>query len=1022
MELFVIAIAAIALGAPITAMFIGATLWSRVSELRAQLATLAARVDMHSTAGGMLDSRVAAIEAALPGMADARAHSEADRRRSSLAKIARSLAASALPVAPPVEAAPHPDAGEAPEPPVPPSDATQPREGLHSGQTTPFGEAKPLHPTVEGTPGEAPPVETKPVATPPMSAPAGVEPTASKPTATPIAWEQWLGVRGAAALGAAVLILAGIYFFQYSIERGLIGPGLRVTLGALAGAGCIAGAERFVRQRHALLANCLVGAGVALSYLSAWAASAQFALVSHYVAGVAMIGITGLCCWLSVRRASAAIAIFGLLGGFATPVLLSRGADSPIALFSYLLLLDAALLYVAHVQRWPLLAVMSLVGTAAYQSLWIAGSMGPERVGWGMMLCVGFGVVFAVASTSRVEAPRLEPGWGLTRAAAVLLPFGFAFYAGIASSLEVGLAELCAYLGVLLVGAWVVARRDEVPWIGLSGTCAALGVMGAWLLVHPVDAFAVIAFVGLGAVVHAFAELEARRGEISSETALAGVAWNAGAMLVTALAAASAAPIGPWLAGWLALALLGLRLTKIAARPWLALPHGAAAGLGIIALAVGHHEAPSGVALQIFAGALIVAAALHGASRLADRATTTAASALAIFVLAALAVPSWLGAGAHTAALLIASAIAIAGARRHGGPAWLVIANLAAIAAATAGFLHRADAASAYLAHALIALLFVAAPLLLDREARGEARNWRPGALAAVFALVPMVWLHEELFGPAHLGATPMALALLPLGLLLLLGRLGPEGNERRRAATTLGAVAVLLITVALPLELTQEGLTIALAIEALALLALWRRFDHSGLKYAALALFGAVVFRLLQVPEVIDYHPRSDLPIVNWLATTYLVPALCLGLGVLCLRDREAARLRPWERTVGTPLLAAAALVVVFVWLNLTIVDAFADAPRLSLAFDRLPSRDLALSLAWAIYALGLLALGTWRTSRGLRIASLVLMLATCAKVFLGDLAHLEDLHRVMSLVGLAISLIAVSFAYKRFALAESA
>jgi uncharacterized membrane protein len=80
------------------------------------------------------------------------------------------------------------------------------------------------------------------------------------------------------------------------------------------------------------------------------------------------------------------------------------------------------------------------------------------------------------------------------------------------------------------------------------------------------------------------------------------------------------------------------------------------------------------------------------------------------------------------------------------------------------------------------------------------------------------------------------------------------------------------------------------------------------------------------------------------------------------------------------------------------------------------MPARDLTMSLAWALYALGLLALGMKRSNAGLRWASLGLVLATVGKVFLYDLAHLGDLYRVASLVGLALSLILISIAYQRF------
>ena len=57
----------------------------------------------------------------------------------------------------------------------------------------------------------------------------------------------------------------------------------------------------------------------------------------------------------AVRRAALSVAVLGLLGGFATPILLSTGQDRPIGLFSYLLVLNVGLAWVAHKRRWPLL-------------------------------------------------------------------------------------------------------------------------------------------------------------------------------------------------------------------------------------------------------------------------------------------------------------------------------------------------------------------------------------------------------------------------------------------------------------------------------------------------------------------------------------------------------------------------------------------------------------------------------------------------------------------------------------------
>src|SRR5262249_60220511 len=89
---------------------------------------------------------------------------------------------------------------------------------------------------------------------------------------------------------------------------------------------------------------------------------------------------------------------------------------------------------------------------------------------------------------------------------------------------------------------------------------------------------------------------------------------------------------------------------------------------------------------------------------------------------------------------------------------------------------------------------------------------------------------------------------------------------------------------------------------------------------------------------------------------------------------------------------------------------------PYLQLSFERLPARDLATSLGWALYALALLAVGLIRGLIGLRWASLGLLVITIAKVFLHDLGELPDLSPVAPLLGLALSLSAVALASQRF------
>ena len=235
--------------------------------------------------------------------------------------------------------------------------------------------------------------------------------------------------------------------------------------------------------------------------------------------------------------------------------------------------------------------------------------------------------------------------------------------------------------------------------------------------------------------------------------------------------------------------------------------------------------------------------------------------------------------------------------------------------------------------------------------------------------------------------------------------------------------MSLAFLTVAIPLQLEKEWITIGWALEGLAATLLWRRLDHVGLKYFALTLLICVAIRLVANEAVLGYYPRPSFRIVNWLLYTYLVPAAALIAAARVLAAHEIPRARAFERRlyargypVGALATSLAAAVVIFVWINLAIADVFASGEMLQVSFERTPARDLTTSIAWALYALALLAVGVRGQNRGARWLSLALMMVTVAKVFLYDLGELEDLYRVASLLGLAISLILVSFAYQRF------
>jgi hypothetical protein len=493
----------------------------------------------------------------------------------------------------------------------------------------------------------------------------------------------------------------------------------------------------------------------------------------------------------------------------------------------------------------------------------------------------------------------------------------------------------------------------------------------------------------------------------------------------------------PWLAGWLVLTALSLRHAGVARIP--RLQSGATALLGVgwwihrwwhgagyeLAGFTAHSGAVVAVAIALQAVAMLRrddAVRRHGehaAALFSALLLCSFAPAVALPPLPALALTTSLG------------VFVLFSAARAPDGRWAVVAvALTALVhsvwtASEPVFSQETGAAlRAFSLQLATAVLFTAWPFLAFARLRGERFAWYGSALAGPAWFLSLRALYETSFGATAIGLLPVALGALSLAAAAQAARMREAGDPRRTSNLAWYLAASLgFLTVAIPLQLDKEWITIGWALEGLAATLLWRRLDHVGLKYFALALLAAAAIRLVANEAVLGYYPRPSFRIVNWLLYTYLVPAGALIAAARVLGPHEVARARDWERplyargqAVGAIFTAFAAACVIFVWINLAIADAFASGDTLRVRFDRTPARDLTTSIAWALYALALLAVGVRGRSRGARWLSLALMMVTVAKVFLYDLGELEDLYRVASLLGLAVSLILVSFAYQRF------
>ena len=171
-------------------------------------------------------------------------------------------------------------------------------------------------------------------------------------------------------IGILAVMIGMAWFLKFAFDNHWIGPLGRVLIGLAAGAGLIAWSERFRSHGYAAFSYSLKALGSGILYLSLWAAFSYFHLIPSGVAFAAMIAVTAFNGYMAWAQDSELLSLYAILGGFATPLLISTGENHEVTLFCYLLLLDIAVLILAMVRPWSRLVFVAFWGSVFFFAAW----------------------------------------------------------------------------------------------------------------------------------------------------------------------------------------------------------------------------------------------------------------------------------------------------------------------------------------------------------------------------------------------------------------------------------------------------------------------------------------------------------------------------------------------------------------------------------------------------------------------------------------------------------------------------
>ncbi|SMD07653.1 DUF2339 domain-containing protein [Rhizobium sp. RU36D] len=801
-------------------------------------------------------------------------------------------------------------------------------------------------------------------------------PLTTSPTAAPAeSLESYLGARWAVWAGGLALALGGLFLVRYSIESGLLGPGVRLTLAALFGLALTAVGEALRRRvvpgisgiyANAMIPGVLTSAGVISVFGAVYAAHGIYGFIGSTPAFL-MLALTAFATLGLSLLHGQGLAGVGLLGSMVTPLLVSSNAPSPWTLFGFLTISHLATIAASRRQRWLVVPAFANLGMGGWATVYLLSSFQPELTPAVLALLAMLASATFLWPARAFEAEERTSD---------LSEVGFALVLGRAPALvsvTLALATVIPALGLLAQGFGL----DVNPAYAMAALLAALGAIGAsrHAMVWPAILSALAAVVGIALQVSV----------VGTVLSLLDNSFDA-AVLVSAVDShilTIALGLGVFfVAAGFAFILRKGGQDPVFATLWAAIVATAPLALGCLTY-VGYGDFTQDWTHGLY-GLLLAVALLAGAEGMA-RAGLRTRLPLALDMLVA---------GSFLSLMLALEALAT------GLTQTLLIAF--------AGF------------------AYVMATRLRD----WRALPWMM-VVACISVLARIAW-EPTIVGPLALGKTPVFNALLPgYGLPALLAILSvyvlrPWPSTRVRSMLEALAILMGLLAVAILVRHAMNGGVLTDSIPTLGeqsiytlliiglpgvLMTLDVReprpvFRYGSMLLGAISMFNVLTLHLGELNPFVSGENTGPWPFFNLLLIGYLLPGIAYAILAWYARDK-----RP---RLYVTLLALTGAVLGFAWATLS-VRRFWQGENIVYWKGFLQGETYSYSVAWLIIGVGLLALGSRFDAKSIRLASAVVVLIAVAKAFLIDMSNLEGVLRALSFIGLGVVLIGIGLFYQK-------
>ena len=793
----------------------------------------------------------------------------------------------------------------------------------------------------------------------PTSVPIATAPPPSPLPPEPIGFEERFGTRWVVWVGGVALALGGIFLVRYSIQQGLIGPGVRVMLGALLALMLIAAGEWARRTERlsglpglpsAHIPSILTAAGTTVAYATVYAAYALYGFLPPAAAFI-LLGAVALLTLGAALLHGPALAGLGLVGAYVAPMLVASNEPDYWSLYIYVAVVTAAAFALARFRLWRWLAVTAVVFGALWTlpgtDLYPVAALGAHV----FHIVAGFALAATFIVCGLLYGPPAAPG-------------------------EIDQTSILALSIYLLIAALLVlaSRHDPIALTAFFAlTIATVAI--AWRTEAAAGAVPVAAILAMVVMAHwavqmNFEALIAPSGPTAPaipEPQRYEYGWH----LVLA-------------AGWAAMfGIAGFSAQGRSPRALVPMLWCASAVFAPLAMLIALYYRIAGLDRSLpFAALALLLAAIDGVAtetltRREQRPGLMAASAMfATGTLAALALAltfalekGWLTVGL---ALMVPGAAWIAEKRPLPWLRWLAAIVVAIVVARVAY-----------------------EPRIVGSDiGTNPIFNWLLygyGVPAASFWIAG--WLLRRRADDLPGRIVDGGAILFTVLLAILEIRHYVNGGDIYRPATGITEIALY----------TNVGLALTIALERV------RGRTGSIVHNAAALIIAAVTLFVIVFGLAIVVGPRfNNAPVggtfFNLILLGYGLPAVLAGILALIARTT-----RPMPYRI---VAAVTAVTLALFYLTLEVRRLFHGPILAGVTTD---AEQYSYSTVWLAFGIVLLAAGFFLRSQPARLAALAVIVLTIAKVFVIDTASISGIYRALSVIGLGVVLLGIGWVYQR-------